>query len=167
MYTHHHETIVTIAAPAASVFAFIDDHHKLAAHMNRRSWRMGGGRMYVETDVQGGRTVGSRIRMAGVVFGLRLALEEAVIERVPPRRKVWETVGAPHLFVIGPYRLGAEVAEAQAGCRLKVFIDYDLPAARWQRWLGQLFAPVYARWCTEQMAHDARTAVSARNSGGR
>lgn len=64
MYTHHHETIVDIAAPVEAVFAFIDDHKKLAGHMNKRSWLMGGGRMSVETDTQNGARYAQGVRIA-------------------------------------------------------------------------------------------------------
>ena len=39
--------------------------------------------------------------------------------------------------------------------RLRVRIDYKLPAKGAARWLGWLFGRTYARWCTERMAKDA------------
>ena len=59
---------------------------------------MGGGRMQIELDAGRGQTVGSRIRLSGRVFGLTLSVEEIVTERVPPQRKVWETIGSPSFW---------------------------------------------------------------------
>ena len=156
MYTHHHETVVAIAASPEDVFAFVDDHAKLSAHMNKRSWMMAGGRMCVETDAQLGKAVGSKIRMSGSMLGVTLSLEEAVTERSPPWRKVWETVGAPHLVVIGAYQMGVQITPSERGCKLQVFIDYNLPSSGVERWLGKAFGRSYARWCTEKMANDTR-----------
>ena len=50
---------------------------------------MGGGQMSLELDAAGGREVGSHIRMTETAFGLKLALDQVVIERTPPRSKTW------------------------------------------------------------------------------
>jgi hypothetical protein len=96
---------------------FLDDHTRLSAHMRRRSWRMGWGRLHLQLDERAGRAVGSRIRLEGRVFGVRLALEEVVTEHAPPTRKVWVTVGTPRLLVIGRYRMGFALVPASAGAR--------------------------------------------------
>ena len=43
----------------------LDDQERLAAHMNKPSMMMMGGRMFYEFDAGGGRSVGSIIRMGG------------------------------------------------------------------------------------------------------
>lgn len=116
---------------------------------------MAGGRMNIDQDEGRGQKVGSRIRIAGSVLGINLAVDETVIERDPPRRKVWETIGVPRLLVIGHYRMGFEVTPTDDAARLRVFIDYSLPARSVSRWLGYLFAGYYAKWCTESMVDDA------------
>ena len=105
-YRFHREATATLAAPVEVVFALLDDPAHIGAHMGRRSAMMAGALMRTETDTRQGQAVGSVIRMAGRVLGVNLTLEEAVIERVPPRRKVWETLGDPKLLVIGRYRMG-------------------------------------------------------------
>jgi hypothetical protein len=151
----HYECSAKVAAPAGQVFAHLDDYARLSAHMSQSSWMMGGGRMALEFDDARGREIGSRIRMAGRVFGIQLALEEIVTERVPPQRKTWETVGAPRLLVIGNYAMGFELLPEAGGSLLRVFIDYALPEEAPVRWLGRLFGRYYARWCTQQMLGDA------------
>ena len=136
-------------------FAHLDDHTRLSSHMGERSWRTGGGRLETQIDEGRGQKVGSRIRLSGRVFGVGLSVEEIVVERDPPRRKVWETTGAPRLLVIGHYRMGFELAAYESGSLLGVFIEYALPVRAPARWLGRLFGPYYARWCTGQMVDDA------------
>ena len=153
--THSYESSAVVRAPADRVFAYIDDHTRLSSHMTKSSWRMGGGRMRVELDEGLGKKVGSRIRLAGRVFGIELSVEETVTERVPPRRKVWETTGSPKLLVIGQYRMGFELLPNVEQTNLRVFIEYALPVRAPARWLGLLLAGSYARWCTRQMVDDA------------
>jgi hypothetical protein len=151
----HYESSATVAAPADRVFAHIDDYARLSSHMNKSSWMMGGGKMTLDLDDARGQQVGSRIRMAGRVFGIQLALEEIVTERVPPHRKTWETVGSPRLLVIGSYTMGFDLLPQPGGSLLRVFIDYALPEKAPMRWLGHLFGRYYAKWCTQKMVGDA------------
>jgi hypothetical protein len=166
-YPFHAESRSRIRASAERVFAHLDDHSRLSAHMERRSWRMGWGRMDLRLDERAGRAVGSHIQLEGRAFGLRLALDEVVTEYAPPAHKVWETVGTPHLLVIGPYRMGFRIEPADAGgdlagsddVTLTVFVDYALPERGASRLLGRLFGHAYARWCCTRMVDDARAGL--------
>ena len=111
--------------------------------------------MEIRLDADRGKKVGSRIRLAGRVFGIGLSVEEVVTERDPPRRKVWETTGSPRLLVIGHYRMGFELSPRESDSFLHVFIEYALPAQAPARWLGRMFGSYYARWCTQRMVDDA------------
>jgi polyketide cyclase/dehydrase/lipid transport protein len=155
MQTFHEETTVSIEATPEQVFEYLDDHRNLSSHMDKSSWMMAGSRMDIELDRDDGRRVGSHIRLNGTVLGVKLAVEEAVIERDVPRRKSWRTLGEPRLLVIGPYQMGFEIAPRDGASALRVFIDYELPEAKSLRWLRQMFALFYARWCIRRMAHDA------------
>lgn len=163
MYQHRHETTVEVNGPAQAVFDYADDPARLAAHMAGRSWMMGGGSMKLDTDREGGRRLGSVLRLSGRAFGIALALEEVVTERMPPYHKAWETRGEPRLLVIGPYRMGFDVDGFGHHSRLRVFIDYDMPASGAARVAGWLFGRAYARWCTRRMAAD--TASHFRGAG--
>jgi hypothetical protein len=154
-YPYHAEIQGIVPAPADALFAHVDDPVRLAAHMSRPSWQMVGTSMKLETDAGHGKSVGSHIRMNARMFGIVLSLDEVVIERVAPMRKVWETVGAPRLLVIGHYRMGFELETYGASTRLRVFIDYTLPDGPITRLLGRLFGRYYASWCTERMLKDA------------
>ena len=155
MLTRHHESSAFVPAPVEKVFGYVDDHRRLSSHMSKSSWMTGGGRMEIGLDDSRGQSVGARLRLSGRAFGVPLSLEEIVTEREPPRRKVWETTGAPKLLVIGAYRMGFELTPQGNGSVLRVYIDYALPEQAPQRWLGSLFAKSYARWCTGQMVRDA------------
>lgn len=149
-----HESCGFIQASVDKVFAYIDDHTRLSAHMSKPSWKTGWSRINTELDESRGHTVGSRIRLAGRILGIRISVEELVTERVPPHHKVWKTTGVPKLLVIGPYRMGFELSRQGKGSMLRVFIDYALPEKAPQRWLGCLFSRSYAKWCTQQMIKD-------------
>ena len=105
-YSLHHRSEVDIGTDAHSLFALLDDHRRLAGHMEKPSLMMAGATMRVETDALKGQAVGSVIRVTGRVLGVNLAVEEVVTDRVPPLRKTWETWGKPRLLVIGSYRMG-------------------------------------------------------------
>ena len=124
-FTYHFEDGALIESHEAELFAFLDKHSQLSAHMTRRSRMMGGGRMDISTDAGGFQRLGSRLRLAGRAFGLKLFLEEAVTAHQPPLRKIWQTVGSPNLLVIGEYGMGFDITPDAHGSLLRVFIDYD------------------------------------------
>ena len=159
-YPHHHRSEVDVAVDAHTLFAHLDDHRRLAGHMEKPSLMMAGATMRVETDALRGQTVGSGIRITGRVLGVDLVVEEVVTERVPPLRKTWETRGEPRLLVIGSYRMGFTISPLRDRSRLLVFIDYQLPARGFGHWLALLFGRAYAAWCTRRMANDAAAAIA-------
>lgn len=146
----HYEKSAIIHASPEKIFDFVDDHSRFSSHMNKSSWMMGGGKMNVETDEEKGQKVGSHIKMEGRVFGIKLFLDEVVIEHQSTTRKVWKTVGNIRLLVIGHYQIGIEISPQNDKSSLKVFIDYNLPSGiAW--FLGYLFGGMYAKWCVKQM----------------
>jgi hypothetical protein len=159
----HHEEKVELPVAQDVAFDFLDDHRNLSSHMNESSWMMAGAKMSIEFDAANGRAEGSLLRLRGTVLGVPLLVEERVIERRPPQRKVWQTVGDPRLWVIGGYRMGFDVAPQGELSVLRVFIDYRLPArgiGHWWPWL----AGRYARWCVARMTGDARAHFSRMHS---
>lgn len=151
----HHSTEVDVPLSPEVLFAALDDHARLASHMEKPSLMTAGASMRVTTDALHGRAVGSVISLSGQVLGLKLALEEVVTEREPPVRKAWQTRGQPRLLVIGGYRMGFSITPRPRGSHLEVFIDYRLPERGFARLLGRLFGRAYAGWCTRRMALDA------------
>ena len=151
----HFESDVYVNAPAEDVFALLDDHGRLSAHMTRPSWMMAGSVMTLEFDASKGRAVGAKISLYGRVLGIPLFVEEIVTERNPPLRKVWNTIGKPQLMVIGSYRMGYQITPGIQSSHLRVFIDYANPDGPFSRWLGRIFGIFYARWCTQRMTTDA------------
>jgi hypothetical protein len=164
MYARHFEAAAQITGSTEDVFAYLDNHSRLSGHMSNPSWRTAGMSMTIEVDDLGGRVVGSRIRILGKVLGLRLFVEQAVTKREPGVRKEWETLGEPRLLVIAGYRMGFEVAGESGSCALRVFIDYNLPAAGVSRLLGLVLGDWYARWCVRSMVSDAQRWSAASTS---
>ena len=154
-YPLHHRSEVDVGTDAHSLFALLDDHRRLAGHMEKPSLMMAGATMRVETDALKGQAVGSMIRVTGRVLGVNLAVEEVVTERVSPLRKTWETRGEPRLLVIGSYRMGFTISPEGDHSRFVVFIDYKLPPRGFAYGLGLIFGRAYAAWCTRRMASDA------------
>ncbi|HEY3179568.1 MAG TPA: SRPBCC family protein [Casimicrobiaceae bacterium] len=150
----HAEAACEVGATSSIVFEYIDRPERLSAHMARRSWQLAGASMTIETDANGGRTVGPHIRLAGRMLGIPLNVEGTVVRRDPPKLKAWETVGEPHLLVIGGYQMSVSIEPRGDQSHVRIAIDYALPARAPARWLGMLFGPMYARWCVGQMARD-------------
>ena len=159
------ETVVEVAASPEQVFARLDDQTRLAAHMERPSAMMGGGRMTYDFDAGRGQVVGSHVKMGGSAFGLSLAVDEVVTERDPSRRKVWRTAGATRLIILDAYSMGFALEPIATGARLRVWIAYTLPKSGARRLLGRLLAPAYARWCVGRMARDAADFFAMSGSG--
>lgn len=158
----HAEGKVVVPADPSILFAHLDDHRRLSAHMQRRSPWMLGTRMAVSTDDGDGWRVGSHIRLEGAVLGIPLSVDEVVEVHEIPWRKTWVTVDDVRLLVIGAYRMGFAIAPAGAASQLTVFIDYRLPDSVWGRVAGAVLGGFYARWCVGMMLDDARRAMSAR-----
>ena len=154
-FPFHHESSGLANAPVEQVFAFLDDPRALAAHMGESSMMMLGSRMSIDVDADGGRVIGSKVRMHGRMMGIRLALEEVTTQRQVPAVKVWETIGTPKLLVISHYRMGFELTRNGASSLVRVSIDYSLPIKPPGSWLGYWLGAVYARWCTRQMVMGA------------
>lgn len=154
-FPFHDESSALANAPVERVFAYLDDPKVLSAHMGESSMMMIGSRMSIDVDADGGRVIGSKIRMQGSILGIPLSLEELITERHVPNQKIWETIGTPNLLVLAHYRMGFELTPKGDSSLVRVFIDYSLPAKAPGAWLGGLFGGVYARWCTKQMANDA------------
>lgn len=162
----HRETTVRVAASPQVVFALLDDHQRLAAHMEKPSLMMAGATMQITTDSQKGQALGSLITVKGRVLGMALSVAEKVTEYAPPLRKTWETIGETQLLVIGAYRMGFVLDPGAEQSHLRVWIDYDWPAGRWSRWLGRHLGATYADWCVQRMAHDAKCAFIERHRDG-
>lgn len=154
-FTLHQQSEADVAATPEELFALLNDHARLARHMEKPSLMTAGGVFRVETDALNGRAVGSVIRMSGTVLGAVLSVEEAVTEYRPPISKAWETRGRPRLWVVGGYRMGFTISPRSNGSRLTVFIDYGVPERGVARLFGRLLGKSYARWCTRRMVEDA------------
>jgi len=154
-YPFHHRSQVDVLAGADTLFARLDDHLRLAGHMEKPSLMMAGATMGLEADALRGQAVGAVMRLRGRVLGTQLAVDEVVTGRLPPLGKSWETRGEPQLLVIGAYRMGFTISPITPGSLLVVSIDYALPPRGFGHLRGLLFGRTYAAWCTRRMTTDA------------
>jgi hypothetical protein len=113
-YPLHHRSKAVVAASPEVLFAALDEHKRLAGHMEKPSLMMAGVDAHHDgyTARPGG---GLHHPMAGQVLGLKLALDEVVTERQPPFKKTWETCGQPRLLIIDGYRMGFTVTPRPGG----------------------------------------------------
>lgn len=155
VFTGHFEQDVVLPERAAVVFEHLDDFERLGAHMMRSSWMMAGSHMHYEFDASRGRALHAKVGLRGSMLGLRLTIDEEIVERTPPTVKAWQTIGTPRMLVLSAYRMGYALAPEQNGCRLKVFIDYAFPPRGFAGWLARIAGPMYARWCVISMIEDA------------
>lgn len=155
-YIRHYEETAFIPSSAEQVFSYADNFDNFSSHMNNSSWMMDGGKMKTEVDEGRGQKIGSHIRMNGKVFGINLYLDEVITKHEVPHYKEWHTVGKINLIVIDHYTLGYETTTENNGCKIKVFIDYNLPSSPATYWLGLLFGEMYAKWCVKQMINGVK-----------
>lgn len=159
---HRFDCSAVIPATPQEVFDHLDDPQRLGAHMSGGSPMMLGGTLRYRLDAGRGREVGSVIRLDGRMMGLAIHVEEVITERVPPVRKIWQTVGTPRMIIIQDYRFGFEIVSTPGGTALRGFIDYTLPRGAAGRLLGFLAGPFYARWCVRGMVEGTRNTFSPR-----
>jgi hypothetical protein len=151
---YHYERVARTPRPREEVFAELDDIGALARHMSQRSAATFGAHLSLST-LRSSPGVGARYRWDGRVLGLTIEAVEEVTIHEPPRLKRWCTIGTPRLLVIGGYCIELELTETGDGGAIRIRIDYDLPAAGWQRFAGRLLGHAYARWCVDRMVEDA------------
>ena len=149
-----------LRAPPESVFEFLDVHENITMHMEQPSWATLGAMMTTTLDDLRGQAVGSVIKIAGAVAGIRLVASERVVRREPPFCKRWETIGVPRLILIGGYGMGFEIEPAGAVCRVTVSIDYALARTPFGALLGRLLGATYARWCVSRVIEAVSTAFA-------
>ena len=159
-YPRHHRSEVDVRAEAKVLFAHLDDHRRLAGHMEQPSLMKAGATMRVETDALKGQAVGSVVRITGRVLGVNLAVDGVVTERVLPLRKTWATRGQPQLLVIGSCRIGFTIAAQGDRSRLVMLIDYELPTRGFAHGLALDFSAANAAWCTRRRANDAESTAA-------
>ncbi len=156
-YAKYAETSGRIDASPAEIYEFLDDQSNLSAHMRQSSGMMLGSSMDIHMEPDHTRRVGSKFGFTGRIFGIPLSVAEVVTGREPPVSKTWETTAEPHLWVIGRYMMGFDLAPTASGdTTLRVYIGYDLPTGRFTHLLGSIFGGIYAAWCTRQMVADAQ-----------
>jgi hypothetical protein len=154
--THSYYSKAILNTSAKKAFEYLDDPKKLSAHMGKSSMTMAGSKMDMVSDEKQGRQIGSVIKMSGKMMGLKLSLREKIVERVPDVKKFWQTFGEQHLVILEQYKMGFALHEiSDERTEVTVSIDYSLPQKGLPRALGKILGPLYAKWCTKQMAKDA------------
>jgi hypothetical protein len=62
------------------------------------------------------------------MMGLPIDFSESVTKYIPPREKVWRTIGEPRLLIIASYEMRVAVEPlSPSSSRLTISIAYELP----------------------------------------
>ena len=154
---------VEIRAPAEAVFAHVDDIRNLGWHMTSRpSMALMGSRLRLETLSDQSTGLGAMYRYSGTMMGLSIDFSESVTKYVPPREKVWRTLGEPRLVIIGSYEMRVAVEPlSPSASRLTISIVYELPRSGFWRIVGLVLARAYSRWCLRRMCRDTKHVLEA------
>ena len=159
---------VEILAPAEAVFAYVDDIWNLGWHMTgRSSMAMMGSRLRLEVLSNQATGLAATYRYSGTMMGLSIDFSESVTKYLPPREKVWRTIGNPRLLIIASYEMRVAVEPlSPSSARLTISISYELPRVAFWRVVGLLLARPYSRWCLRRMLRDTRHALDPGEGGG-
>ena len=154
---------VEIRAEPVVVFAYVDDMRNLGWHMTgQSSMAMLGSRLKLEILSDQPSGLGATYRYSGAVLGLSIDFSESVTKYVPPREKVWRTIGEPELLIIASYEMRVAIERLSPGAsELTISIAYDLPRSPFWRIVGLLLARPYSSWCLRRMLRDTRRALEA------
>jgi hypothetical protein len=106
---------VEIRAPAEAVFAYVDDIRNLGWHMTgRSSMAMLGSRLQLEVLSDQPTGLGATYRYSGTMMGFPIDFSESVTKYLPPREKIWRTIGRPRLLIIASYEMRVAVEPLSA-----------------------------------------------------
>jgi hypothetical protein len=154
---------VEIRAPAEAVFAHVDDIRNLGWHMtSRSSMAMMGSRLRLDVLSDQPTGLAATYRYSGTVMGLSIDFSESVTKYVPPREKVWRTIGEPRLVIIASYEMRVAVEPlSPSSSRLTISIVYELPRSGFWRIVGLVLARSYSRWCLRRMCRDTKRVLEA------
>jgi hypothetical protein len=154
---------IEIRASAEAVFAHVDDIRNLGWHMTgQSSMAMMGSRLKLEILSDQPSGLGATYRYSGTVMGLSIDFSESVTKYLPPREKVWRTIGEPQLQIIKSYEMRVAIdGLSPSSARLTISIAYDLPRSPFRRIVGLLLARPYSRWCLRRMLRDTQQALEA------
>ena len=149
---------VEIRAPSEAVFAHVDDIRNLGWHMtDRSSLAMMGSRLRLEILSDQATGLGATYRYSGTMLGLSIDFAESVTKYLPPREKVWRTIGKARLLIIASYEMRVAVESlSPSSSRMTISIGYELPRSGFWRIVGLVLARSYSRWCLRRMCRDTR-----------
>jgi polyketide cyclase/dehydrase/lipid transport protein len=133
---------VEIRMPSEAVFAHVDDIRNLGWHMTgRSSMAMMGARLKLEILSDRATGLGATYRYSGTMLGLSIDFSESVTKYLPPREKVWRTLGEPRLVIIVSYEMRVTVEPlSPSSARLTISIVYELPRSGLWRIVGLVLA---------------------------
>jgi hypothetical protein len=121
-----------------------------------------GSRLRLEMLTDQATGLGATYRYSGTILGLSIDFSESVTKYVPPREKVWRTIGEPRLVILASYEMRVAVEPlSPSSSRLTISIAYELPRSGFWRIVGLVLARSYIRWCLRRMCRDTKRVLEA------
>lgn len=151
--TSLYKKIVTINAPADSIFAFMDDVNNTGMHMTESNAPMMGSKLSLEWLTPHHTGLSSKYRWQGKVMGMKMDFTVEVTKWVQGKEKVWESMGTAKMIVISWYRMYLILTPLPDGStKAELGIYYTKP----KKLLGFFLGKSYAKWCVKSMLKDTK-----------
>ena len=141
------------------VFKCIDDLGVTGMHMTRSSMMMMGSKLNLKFLTENHTGLGSSYRWTGKMMGLKMDFTVEVTKWIPPKEKVWETIGKTKLIIYSWYRMQLIILPTFNGCKAELSISYEKPKGFLSKIFSFLFADWYCNWCLKHMLKDAKKSL--------
>ena len=151
--------IETYNVTPEQVFKCIDDLGVTGMHMTQSSMMMMGSKLNLEFLTENHTGLGSKYRWTGKIMGMAMDFTVEVTKWIPPKEKIWETIGDTKLIIYSWYRMHLLVLPVLNGCKAELSISYEKPKGFFNKILSFLFADWYCRWCLKNMLNDTKTVL--------
>ena len=146
-------------ATPEQVFKCIDDLGVTGMHMTRSSMMMMGSKLNLKFLTENHTGLGSSYRWTGKMMGLKMDFTVEVTKWIPPKEKVWKTIGKTKLIIYSWYRMQLIILPTLNGCKAGLSISYEKSKGFFSKILSFLFADWYCKWCLRKMLSDTKKSL--------
>ena len=151
--------IETYNVTPEQVFKCIDDLGVTGMHMTKSSMMMMGSKLNLKFLTEKHTGLASKYKWTGKMMGMAMDFTVEVTKWIPPKEKIWETIGDTKLIIYSWYRMHLLILPASNGCTAELSISYEKPKGFFNKILSFLFADWYCKWCLKQMLNDAKRSL--------
>ena len=103
----------------------------------------------------------SKFRWYGKMTGFTLDFTVGVTKWIKDKEKVWETIGATKMIILGWYQMRLVLSPQGESTKAELSIAYTRPGNIFFRFISIFLAPWYANWCLNNMLQDSKKSLEA------